>query len=75
MNIEHLVSMANDISDFFDGEMGPGKAPPSIAQHISRYWEPRMRSAIIDHAAAGGAGLSASALAAVRSLPVPTVRN
>lgn len=75
MNIEHLVSMANDIGAFFDGEMGPQEAPQSIAQHIARYWEPRMRAAIIGHAAAGGAGLSASALAAVRTLPAPVVRN
>lgn len=73
MNIEHLVSMANDIGDFFDGEMGRKDAPQSIALHISRYWEPRMRSAIIKHAAGGGAGLSESALAAVKSLPAPAV--
>ena len=75
MNIEHLVSMANDIGDFFDGDLGPKEAPASIALHISRYWEPRMRAAIIGHAADGGVGLSASALAAVKSLPAPTVRS
>lgn len=75
MNIEHLVSMANDIGAFFDAEMGPQEAPQSIAQHIARYWEPRMRAAIIGHAAGGGAGLSASALAAVKTLPAPVVRS
>jgi formate dehydrogenase subunit delta len=75
MNIEHLVSMANDISAFFDGEKGPGEAPASVALHISRYWDPRMRSQIIAHAAAGGHGLSPSALIAVRSLPPPPTRN
>jgi formate dehydrogenase subunit delta len=75
MNIEHLVSMANDIGAFFDGDLGPKDASTSIALHISRYWEPRMRAAIIEYASGGGAGLSASALAAVKSLPVPAVRS
>jgi formate dehydrogenase subunit delta len=74
MNIEHLVSMANDIGNFFDGEVGAKEAPASIALHISRYWDPRMRSQIIAHVTTGGEGLSVSALAAVRSLPPPVVR-
>lgn len=72
MNIEHLVSMANDIGNFFISEVGAKDAPASIATHISRYWDPRMRSQIIAHAAAGGAGLSEPALAAVRTLPPPS---
>jgi formate dehydrogenase subunit delta len=75
MNIEHLVSMINDIGSFFDGEVGQKDAPASVALHVSRYWDPRMRSEIIAHASAGGEGLSASALAAVRSLPPPPVRR
>ena len=74
MNIEHLVSMANDIGNFFDGEFGTQESPASIALHISRYWDPRMRARIIAHAAGGGAGLSPTALAAVRTLPAPPVR-
>ena len=75
MNIEHLVTMANDIGNFFDSEMGAVEAPKGIALHISRYWDPRMRGAIIRHVAGGGAGLHASALAAVKLLPEPPVRN
>lgn len=74
MNIEHLVSMANDIGNFFDGEFGARDSPPNIALHISRYWDPRMRGQIIAHAAQGGEGLSPTVLAAVRSLPPPVVR-
>lgn len=72
--IDHLVSMANDIGDFFDGEVGPAEAPASIALHLQRYWDPRMRARIIAHVASGGERLSASALAAVRSLPAPPRR-
>ncbi len=74
MNIEHLVSMANDIRNFFDSEVGAKEAPASIALHISRYWDPRMRSQIIAHAASGGDGLSPEALAAVRTLAPPPAR-
>lgn len=73
-NIDHLVSMANDIGDFFDAEVGLQESPASIALHLQRYWDPRMRSAIIAHVASGGENLSASALAAVRTLPPPPVR-
>jgi formate dehydrogenase subunit delta len=74
MNIEHLVSMANDISHFFDGENGPQDSPRSIATHITRYWDPRMRSQIIAYAAQSGAGLTPTALAAIRTLTPPPPR-
>jgi formate dehydrogenase subunit delta len=75
MNIHHLVTMANDISAFFDSELGAKEAPAGIALHISRYWDPRMRTQIIAHAAGGGEGMSPSALAAVRTLPKPPARD
>jgi formate dehydrogenase subunit delta len=74
MNIHQLVTMANDISTFFDSEVGATEASKSVASHISRFWDPRMREQIIAHAAAGGDGLKASALAAVRALPPPPSR-
>lgn len=75
MNIQHLVSMANDISAFFDSEVGAAEAAKSVASHISRFWDPRMREQIIAHAVAGGEGLKPSALDAVRSLPPPPSRT
>ena len=69
MDIDHLVTMANDIGNFFDSEMGPEEAPKAIALHISRYWDPRMRRHILEHSRKGGAGLSPSAAAAIKSLP------
>lgn len=74
MNIHSLVTMANDIGAFFDSELGAKDAPQGIATHISRYWDPRMRTQIIRHAESGGEGLTPSALAAVRTLPPPPVR-
>jgi formate dehydrogenase subunit delta len=74
MNIEHLVSMANDISRFFDGEYGTQDSPPNIATHITRFWDPRMRTQIIAYAAQGGGGLTPTALAAVKTLSPPPPR-
>jgi formate dehydrogenase subunit delta len=77
MNVEHLVTMANQIAAFFDAEAGPEAAPKEIAGHITKFWAPRMRAAYIEYAAAGGAGLRPSALAAASLLspvkaPAPT---
>ena len=53
MDVEHLVTMANQIADFFDSELGPEEAPKGIALHVSRYWDPRMRRAIVAKLADG----------------------
>lgn len=74
MNVEHLVTMANDIANFFIAEVGEEDAAASIALHLQRFWEPRMRAAIIAHAGAGGAQMQPAVLAAVKSLPAPPVR-
>jgi formate dehydrogenase subunit delta len=75
MNIHQLVTMANDICTFFDSEVGAAEASKSVASHISRFWDPRMREQIIAHVAAGGEGLRPSAMAAVRLLPPPPSRS
>lgn len=69
MDVQHLVTMANDIAAFFESELGPQEAHKGIRLHISRYWDPRMRRAIIGHVNGGGGGLNASALQAIRALP------
>lgn len=68
MHTEHLVTMANDIANFFRGAE-PDNAARSVADHLRRYWDPTMRKAIIAHYAEGGRGLSDIARAAVGLLP------
>ncbi len=46
MNVDRLVAMVNDISAFFAGESGPD-APSAVANHLRRFWEPRMRAQIV----------------------------
>ena len=58
MNQQHLVRMANNIGDFFEAMPDRQEALDGIAGHIKRFWEPRMRSAMMAHVNAGGEGLS-----------------
>lgn len=57
MDATSNVRMANQIADFFR-PYGHDEAVIEIANHINRYWEPRMRLAFFEHIEAGGAGLA-----------------
>jgi formate dehydrogenase subunit delta len=74
MNVEYLVTMANQIADFFISEAGDEAAPKEVAAHITKFWDPRMRAQYIEHAVAGGEGLRPAALAAA-SLLTPVTRS
>lgn len=68
MNIERLVRMANDISNFFKAEPDREAAVEGVVTHIKRFWDPRMRSEILAHLERGGEGLSELAREAVGRL-------
>ncbi len=69
MRAERLVSMANDIGHFFDAEADKSVAAGNVANHIKRYWDPRMRREIVAHyKEKGGAGLDPVARSAVALL-------
>ncbi len=46
MDAENLVHMANRIGEFFLAFPDRGEAIEGVAQHIARFWEPRMRRQI-----------------------------
>ncbi len=69
MDIQHLVKMANQIEQFFRSEPDEASAVAGIESHLRRYWDPRMRRAIIEHCAHGGEGLGELARRAVQKLP------
>jgi formate dehydrogenase subunit delta len=73
MSPEKLVYMANQIGKFFANQ-GEEKAVPAIADHIRKFWEPRMRAAIIAHLEAGGGGLDPAVARAVAMLPAVASR-
>lgn len=66
MHIENLVKMANQIGQFFEAEPDQSQAAADIANHIKRFWEPRMRNAIIAHAQQGGKNLMPIVLRAIQ---------
>jgi formate dehydrogenase subunit delta len=68
MNIERLVAMANDIAAFFAAEPDPDSAADQVANHLKKFWEPRMRKEIQRCLANGGAGLSPLAKRGVERL-------
>jgi formate dehydrogenase subunit delta len=48
--------MANQIGEFFASQ-GQERAVTGTADHIKKFWDPRMRAAIFAHLKDGGAGL------------------
>jgi formate dehydrogenase subunit delta len=46
---EHLVQMANDIGNFFRSEPRREDAVAGIANHIAKFWTPRMREKLAAH--------------------------
>ena len=67
MQPEKLVMMANQIAAFFAAQ-GEERAVPQIADHIEKFWDPRMRLKIVTHVARGGTGLDPLARAAISTL-------
>jgi formate dehydrogenase subunit delta len=47
MNVQHLIEMANRIGEFFESMPDHDEALAGIADHVRRFWEPRMRRAIL----------------------------
>jgi formate dehydrogenase subunit delta len=56
MSPDKLVYMANQIGKFFASQ-GPDNAVAGTADHIRKFWDPRMRAAILAHVETGGEGL------------------
>jgi formate dehydrogenase subunit delta len=64
---EKLVYMANQIGKFFASQ-GEEVAVSGTAEHIKKFWDPRMRQTILCHLAVGGHGLDPVARHAVERL-------
>jgi formate dehydrogenase subunit delta len=62
-----LVRMANDIGNFFRSQ-GEERAIIGIADHIKKFWEPRMKKQIFAHLDEGGEGLKPLTLQALQKL-------
>jgi formate dehydrogenase subunit delta len=64
---DRLVYMANQIGKFFQSQ-GHDQAIAGVAEHIRKFWDPRMRKGIYAHLDAGGAGLDPNVLEALTTL-------
>lgn len=47
MDEQNLIEMANRIGDFFDSMPDRDEAVDGVADHIRRFWEPRMRRRLL----------------------------
>jgi formate dehydrogenase subunit delta len=66
MDAAKLVKMANDIGAFFEADPDAARAVAGVADHLRRFWDPRMRRAFdrwLD--TSGGDGLRPLVLQAV----------
>jgi formate dehydrogenase subunit delta len=71
MQIEKLVHMANQIGKFFAAQ-GDEATIAGVADHLKKFWDPRMRAQILAHLDVGGAGLDANVAAAITRLRAKT---
>ena len=62
-----LVYMANQIGKFFQSQ-GHDKAVSGVADHIKKFWDPRMLAGIYAHLDAGGADLDPNVREAIALL-------
>jgi formate dehydrogenase subunit delta len=48
MDVNSLVEMANQIGEFFDSMPDHEEAVDGVANHIHKFWAPRMRIALLN---------------------------
>ncbi len=69
MNGDQLVRMINDISGFFVSESDQNEAVEGVVGHVTKFWDPRMRSQIVSYVEqTDGAGLTELSRLAVNRL-------
>jgi len=75
MELANLIHMANRIGDFFEPQPNRAEALAGIADHLRKFWEPRMRRELLAGIDAGLAGelhpMVAEAIAANRARLAP----
>lgn len=67
---EKLVRMANQIGTFFQSKPH-AEGVAGVAEHINKFWEPRMRRQFFEIVDAGGEGLTPIVIEAVPAIRRP----
>jgi len=70
MQQQDMLRMANQIASFFNGS-GPEAAVKDAAEHINKFWDPRMRGFLIAHLDKGGEGLDPTIVKAASLIKRP----
>ncbi len=68
MDAHRLVAMANDIANYFASEPDREAGIDGIANHLRKYWDPRMRTQLLAYIESDGEGLHALARAGAKRL-------
>jgi len=72
--IEKLVRMANQIGDFF-APQPEAEGAEGVANHLKRFWTPKMISEIIARSNEAGSGLNPTAARGVALLKVKELHS
>ncbi len=67
MDIQRLITMANQIGDFYKSYPDQAQADLEVAGHLNRFWALPMRKQIAQYANEGGVGLHAHVLTAIKA--------
>ena len=70
MQHQDMLRMANQIASFFNGS-GPEAAVRDAADHINKFWDPRMRTMLMAHLDKGGEGLDETIVKAAALIKRP----
>lgn len=49
MDMENLIKMANQIGSFYESYPNQEEASREVANHLKKFWAPRMRSQLLEH--------------------------
>ncbi|WP_036300623.1 formate dehydrogenase subunit delta [Methylotenera sp. L2L1] len=68
MDIQRLISMANQIGDFYESYPNQSHAQEDIAGHLNRFWALPMRKQIAEYVnVQGGVGLHLKVQSAIKA--------
>lgn len=66
MDIQRLISMANQIGDFYESYPNQSHAEQDIAGHLNKFWALPMRQQIAQYVQQSGTGLHAQVASAIK---------
>jgi formate dehydrogenase subunit delta len=68
MDIQRLITMANQIGDFYESYPNQSHAQKDIAEHINKFWALSMRKQIVQYVTEqGGVGMHAQVQNAIKA--------